>query len=397
MQKTVQISEDGGVAIKTVPLFMVDDEDGVEWSVRLQGEAINEAVALKRLTECRCPHIVHVYSMQTDEANKKMIFRERAMHPLPCLIGDSEKVRKYIIQLFEGLYGMHKAGVTHRDIKIDNLMIDPLSEDLCFIDFGLAALDIGPTSRHYQEVYTLFFRPPEILLQSEDYDIEKAEVWAAGACAACMLLGKKALFIGSNWVDIIASIIGAFGYYSSSWEEMPLWSKFMRAWGGSQWIGDKLMERLEDVDPLARDFISKCLVPNPSKRQTVLELLHHKYLSGSRDTGYIEPEITYITIHPVDKTLCAMFSNIRYNSNPLWVYEAEKVLTNIEMLSYPMYLAATAMTGVLFDQFIPLGRSNMLSTCRKLPTCDLILRLMNIPATWDSLTCRYRLVSSQIQ
>lgn len=45
---------------------------------------------------------------------------------------------KYIFkQILDGLSYMHSRGVIHRDVKSENLLIDPKGK-LCFADFGLA-------------------------------------------------------------------------------------------------------------------------------------------------------------------------------------------------------------------------------------------------------------------
>ena len=77
------------------------------------------------------------------DAEKRTIsFRERALTPLPTAVEDPELVRKYVRGIFEGLCGMQRAGVTHRDIKLDNLMLDDSVGEIRYIDFGLSALDL---------------------------------------------------------------------------------------------------------------------------------------------------------------------------------------------------------------------------------------------------------------
>ena len=50
-----------------------------------------------------------------------------------------EKVGRFLIkQIFETLQYIHKQGVAHRDIKLDNIMVDE-NMNIKFIDFGFAA------------------------------------------------------------------------------------------------------------------------------------------------------------------------------------------------------------------------------------------------------------------
>ncbi len=64
-------------------------------------------------------------------------------------------------QLFEGLVYLHQHNVVHRDIKLENVLVDPNTEHLSLVDFGLA-MDLGPlgTSRDFCGTYE--FMAPEV-------------------------------------------------------------------------------------------------------------------------------------------------------------------------------------------------------------------------------------------
>jgi serine/threonine protein kinase len=387
----VKLSEDGTMAIKTVSLFDVDAEGADSWSVHLQGEAINEVVALRRLSDCHCPHIVSVYDVRIDTENGTMIFREKAMDPLPVYISDNELVRRYIRDIFEGLYGMQRAGVVHRDIKLNNLMIDRDLGDLRYIDFGLSTIDSPPRSRGYQEIYTLPFRPPELLLESADYDVEKAEVWAAGVCAASMLLGCPLLFMAEDRIGVLSKIVGAFGYFSSSWDSLPLGARFVDSEYTPNWTNSPLLDMIED--PLAKDFVARSMMLNPSKRGTVLELLHHPYINGIEMGG--APAIHYVPPHPIEEHVRKVL-NQNHSTSIVWAYTAEKILDDYgDDKPHLATVAAVALSGIIRDRFVCLGESEQLTECKhgQLPACKLVMTLLNPPATLENLTRQYRLAT----
>jgi serine/threonine protein kinase len=52
---------------------------------------------------------------------------------------------KIICNLCEGLVAMHNMGVAHRDIKLENIMVNPKTNEIKYIDFGLANIDTETT------------------------------------------------------------------------------------------------------------------------------------------------------------------------------------------------------------------------------------------------------------
>ena len=73
-------------------------------------------------------------------------------------------VRYFFLQYFRGLEHCHIQGVTHRDLKPDNLLIDDKLE-LKIADFGFSAPFLGKTEIGYQTTYcgTPGYLAPEII------------------------------------------------------------------------------------------------------------------------------------------------------------------------------------------------------------------------------------------
>ncbi|XP_047235777.1 cyclin-dependent kinase 16 isoform X3 [Girardinichthys multiradiatus] len=77
-------------------------------------------------------------------------------------------VKLFLFQLLRGLSYCHQRKVLHRDLKPQNLLINDRGE-LKLADFGLARAKSIPTKTYSNEVVTLWYRPPDILLGSTDY------------------------------------------------------------------------------------------------------------------------------------------------------------------------------------------------------------------------------------
>ncbi len=81
----------------------------------------------------------------------------------------------------------------HRDLKPENLLIDKHGI-LKLADFGLARAFSIPLYLFSNEMVTLWYRAPEILLGSRNYST-LVDVWAIGCIFAEMVM-KRPLFPG---------------------------------------------------------------------------------------------------------------------------------------------------------------------------------------------------------
>uniref|UniRef100_A0A672IFR9 cyclin-dependent kinase n=1 Tax=Salarias fasciatus TaxID=181472 RepID=A0A672IFR9_SALFA len=103
-------------------------------------------------------------------------------------------VKLFLFQLLRGLSYCHRRKVLHRDLKPQNLLINERGE-LKLADFGLARAKSIPTKTYSNEVVTLWYRPPDILLGSTDYSTH-IDMWGVGCIFYEMATGRP-LFPGS--------------------------------------------------------------------------------------------------------------------------------------------------------------------------------------------------------
>lgn len=56
---------------------------------------------------------------------------------------DNEIAKIIMLQILEGINHLHKLGIMHRDIKLDNIMLEHLNnpQSVKIIDFGFATLE----------------------------------------------------------------------------------------------------------------------------------------------------------------------------------------------------------------------------------------------------------------
>lgn len=110
-------------------------------------------------------------------------------------------------QLLSGLAEVHARRIIHRDIKPLNIL---LSEDgiLKIADFGLARGLSLPERTYTEDVATLYYRAPEVILRQR-YSTEM-DIWSIG-CVFYEMVTTKCLFQGDSAVDQIHRILRVFG------------------------------------------------------------------------------------------------------------------------------------------------------------------------------------------
>ncbi|KAG6812599.1 hypothetical protein H0H92_001950 [Tricholoma furcatifolium] len=157
----------------------------------------------------------------------------------------SEKQARYVFsQVVDAVYYLDSQGVTHRDIKDENLVID---RDLKvkLIDFGSAAVVDPNEPRPY---YTLFYgttayASPEILLK-QPYQAPPAEIWTLGVLLSYLLTGT------SPFPTVQDAINGRI-----------------------------VLSNKAKVSKAAISVMRRCLDPNPKTRATISQVKAHRWFS----------------------------------------------------------------------------------------------------------------------
>ena len=118
---------------------------------------------------------------------------------------------------------MHEAGVWHRDIKVDNIMLDAQGT-VKFIDFNISKLleennESTQQRRHTKNVVTRNFRSPEIFFGDVFYKGERVDIWSAGCVMAELLCNDGPFFDASTDIEQLCRIFEIMG--TPSEEDWP--------------------------------------------------------------------------------------------------------------------------------------------------------------------------------
>lgn len=191
----------------------------------------------------------------------------------------------YMYQLFRSLAYIHANGVCHRDIKPQNLLLNPETGILKLCDFGSAKMLVkGEPNVSY--ICSRYYRAPELIFGATDYTCD-IDIWSAGCVFAELLLGQP-IFPGDSGVDQLVEIIKVLGTptkdqirkMNSNYTEFKFpqikahpWNKVFRT----------------RTPPEAIELVSRLLEYTPSSRISPMDACAHPFFNELRQPGVRMP------------------------------------------------------------------------------------------------------------
>ncbi|XP_015834724.1 glycogen synthase kinase-3 beta isoform X5 [Tribolium castaneum] len=207
-------------------------------------------------------------------------------------------IKLYMYQLFRSLAYIHSLGICHRDIKPQNLLLDPGTGILKLCDFGSAKhLVKGEPNVSY--ICSRYYRAPELIFGAIDYTT-KIDVWSAGCVLAELLLGQP-IFPGDSGVDQLVEIIKVLGTPTKEQikEMNPNYTEFkfpqIKSHPWQQFLLSRMSlphcstnhQRIRvfraRTPPEAIELVARLLEYTPSSRISPLQACAHAFFNELRD------------------------------------------------------------------------------------------------------------------
>nr|XP_056714307.1 hormonally up-regulated neu tumor-associated kinase [Euleptes europaea] len=163
---------------------------------------------------------------------------------------EEHEARKYIWQLILAVEHLHRAGVVHRDLKIENLLLDE-DNNIKLIDFGLSncASILGYSDPFSTQCGSPAYAAPELLARKK-YG-PKIDVWSIG-------------------VNMYAMLTGTLPFTVEPFSLRALYQKMV----------DKEMNPLPtQLSTAAINFLRSLLEPDPAKRPNIQQALANRWLN----------------------------------------------------------------------------------------------------------------------
>ncbi|CAI4057574.1 hypothetical protein SKDZ_04G1630 [Saccharomyces kudriavzevii ZP591] len=122
---------------------------------------------------------------------------------------DRLEIKFYAYQLFRALNYLHNVPqICHRDIKPQNLLVDPKTFSFKICDFGSAKC-LKPDQPNVSYICSRYYRAPELMFGATDYS-NQIDVWSSACVITELLLGKP-LFSGESGIDQLVEVIKIMG------------------------------------------------------------------------------------------------------------------------------------------------------------------------------------------
>ncbi|ELA41673.1 CAMK/CAMKL/KIN1 protein kinase [Vittaforma corneae ATCC 50505] len=167
-----------------------------------------------------------------------------------------ERARKYFRQVLSAIDYIHRNSIVHRDLKIENIIIDH-NDNVKLLDFGLSNFY---DNKNFLKTFcgSLYFAAPELLL-GHTYNGPEVDIWSLGVILYVMLCGKVP-FDDESVRELQNKIkVASFEYTVS-------------------------------LSKHAQELISNMIVPDVAKRFTLPEIIGSKWIN----TGYSSKVESYV-------------------------------------------------------------------------------------------------------
>lgn len=169
-------------------------------------------------------------------------------------------------QLVSGVQYMHSKGMAHRDLKLENLLLDRF-ENLIITDFGFVN-EFHPGKHELMKTScgSPCYAAPELVVSSRPYNAKKADLWSCGIILFAILAGYL------PWDDDASNpdgddIAKLYMYITQTPLKFP-----------------------DYIAPIPRDLLRRILVSNPKHRLSMEQVYQHQWLKPHRSFLSITPE-----------------------------------------------------------------------------------------------------------
>lgn len=190
-------------------------------------------------------------------------------------------IKSFMHQLLKGIDFCHTNRVLHRDLKPQNLLINAKGQ-LKLGDFGLARAFGIPVNTFSNEVVTLWYRAPDVLLGSRTYNTS-IDIWSAGCIMAEMYTGRP-LFPGTTNEDQLVRIFRIMGTPSErSWPGISQFSEYKP--NLQVFNTQDLRVILPQIDPTGIDLLQRMLQLRPELRISAHDALQHPWFNDLNQQG----------------------------------------------------------------------------------------------------------------
>ncbi|KIY51135.1 Pkinase-domain-containing protein [Fistulina hepatica ATCC 64428] len=191
------------------------------------------------------------------------------------------QIKLYMYQLLRSLAYIHSVGICHRDIKPQNLLLNPSTGVLKLCDFGSAKI-LVPGEPNVSYICSRYYRAPELIFGATNYTTN-IDIWSTGCVMAELMMGQP-LFPGESGIDQLVEIIKVLG--TPSREQIKTMNPNYMEHKFPQIKPHPFSKVFRPrTSPEAIDLVSKLLEYTPGARLSAVESMIHPFFDELRAEG----------------------------------------------------------------------------------------------------------------
>ncbi|CCF59663.1 hypothetical protein KAFR_0H02540 [Kazachstania africana CBS 2517] len=172
---------------------------------------------------------------------------------------------KLFAQLISGVNYIHSKGLIHRDLKLENILLDK-NENLIITDFGFVNEFVTSNELMKTSCGSPCYAAPELVISSQPYEARKVDIWSCGIILFAMLAGYL------PWDDD---------------PENPSGENIAKLYF---YITTTPLKFPEYITAIPRDLLRRILIADPKKRVDLRYILKHQWLKPHTPFLSISPE-----------------------------------------------------------------------------------------------------------
>ncbi|RHZ68096.1 hypothetical protein Glove_297g5 [Diversispora epigaea] len=166
---------------------------------------------------------------------------------------DEAEACRIFKQLIQGVDHLHQMRIVHRDLKLENLLLDA-AQNLVITDFGFAR-KFGESDRIGSPCGTPYYLAPEVIMQEGLYARRAADIWSCGIILYIMLMGAYP-FNSNERIDGVDGLKALYAHISATTLIFP-----------------------EQISSEAEDLLRIMLIVNPNDRCNMETIKSHRWLT----------------------------------------------------------------------------------------------------------------------